>query len=66
MIGNKRLDDAVIPMDTIVTELFATCGLELIDVIRHKLKTNNSNSQVPWQEKIIKKECILLFRRTAE
>ena len=66
VIGNKRLDDAVIPMDTIVTELFATCGLELIDVIRHKLKTNNSNSQVPWQENIIQKECILLFRRTAE
>ena len=31
-------------MDTIVTELFATCGLELVDEIRHKLKTNNSNS----------------------
>lgn len=63
VIGNKRLGDDVIPMDTIVTELFATCGLELVDAIRHKLKTNNSNSQVPWQERIIQEETILLFRR---
>lgn len=65
VIGNKRLGNEVIPMDTIVTELFATCRLELVDVIRHKLKTNNSNSQVPWQEKIIQQECIILFRRAA-
>ena len=62
VIGNKRLGSEVIPMDQIVTELFTTCGLELVDVIRHKLKTNNSNSQVPWQKKIIQKECILLFK----
>ena len=63
VIGNKRLGDEVIPMDAIVTELFSTCGLQLVDIIRHKLKTNNSNSQVPWQEKIIQEECIILFRK---
>ena len=65
VIGNKRLGDQVIPMDVIVTELFSTCGLQLTDTIRHKLKTNNSNSQVPWQEKIIQEECILLFKKFA-
>lgn len=65
VIGNKRLGDQVIPMDVIVTELFSTCGLQLTDTIRHKLKTNNSNSQVPWQERIIQEECILLFRKFA-
>ena len=63
VIGNKRLGDEVIPMETIVTELFTTCGLLLTDTIRHKLKTNNSNSQVPWQEKTIQEECIMLFRK---
>jgi transcriptional regulator with XRE-family HTH domain/tRNA G10 N-methylase Trm11 len=64
IIGNKRLGDSVIPMDTIVTELFASCGLMPVDSIRHKLKTNNSNSQVPWQERVIQEESILLFRKT--
>lgn len=64
IIGNKRLGDDVIPMDTIVTELFAECGLKFVEAIRHKLKTNNSNSQVPWQERIIQEESILLFKRT--
>ena len=63
VIGNKRLGDEVIPMETIVAELFDTCGLQLTDTIRHKLKTNNSNSQVPWQERIIQEECIMLFRK---
>ena len=63
VIGNKRLGDDVIPMGTIVTELFETCGLQLVDTIRHKLKTNNSNSQVPWQERIIQEEYIFLFRK---
>ena len=63
VIGNKRLGDEIIPMETIISELFATCGLQLTDTIRHKLKTNNSNSQVPWQEKIIQEECIMLFRK---
>ncbi len=63
IIGNKRLGNDVIPMDTIVTELFASCNLDFVEAIRHKLKTNNSNSQVPWQEKIIQEESILLFKR---
>ena len=63
VIGNKRLGTQVIPMETIVTELFSECGFQLVDTIRHKLKTNNSNSQVPWQERIIQEESIILFRR---
>lgn len=63
IIGNKRLGDEVIPMDVIVTELFDACDLELTESIRHKLKTNNSNSQVPWQERVIQEESILLFKR---
>ena len=64
VIGNKRLGDEVIPMENIIEELFTACGLDLADSIRHKLKTNNSNSQVPWQERIIQQECVMLFRRT--
>jgi len=64
IIGNKRLGEEVIPMDAIVTELFDSCGLHLVKAIRHKLKTNNSNSQVPWQERIIQEESILLFTKT--
>jgi hypothetical protein len=63
VIGNKRLGERIIPLDAIVTELFASCGLAPTGVIRHKLKTNNSNSQVPWQERIIQEESILLFTR---
>jgi transcriptional regulator with XRE-family HTH domain len=63
VIGNKRLGDDVIPMDKIVTELFTTCGLQPLNAIRHKLKTNNSNSQVPWQERVIQEESILLFKK---
>jgi hypothetical protein len=63
VIGNKRLGERVIPTDVIVKELFASCDLEFLDVISHKLKTNNSNSQVPWQERIIQEESIMLFRR---
>lgn len=63
VIGNKRLGDEVIPMDSIVTELFATCGLHVVDHIRHKLKTNNSNSQVPWQQRAIQEESIILFKK---
>lgn len=63
IIGNKRLGEEVIPSGSIIKELFDSCGLKCTDEIRHKLKTNNSNSQVPWQEKIIQEESILLFRR---
>lgn len=65
VIGNKRLGNEVMPMDTIVTELFTTCGLEPVAAIRHKLKTNNSNSQVPWQERVIQEESILLFKKVS-
>lgn len=64
IIGNKRLGEHVIPIDIIVTELFSSCHLTLEQTIRHKLKTNNSNSQVPWQERIIQEESILLFKRS--
>ncbi|QDM40650.1 helix-turn-helix transcriptional regulator [Altererythrobacter sp. TH136] len=63
VIGNKRLGDRVIPTDKIIEESFRANGLELYDVVRHKLKTNNSNSQVPWQERIIQEEAIMLFKR---
>lgn len=63
VIGNKRLGKAIIPMDKIIIELFESCGLKMIDAMRHKLKTNNSNSQVPWQERTIQEEYILIFER---
>ncbi len=65
VIGNKRLGETIIPTDKIIEESFASSGLELYDIIRHKLKTNNSNSQVPWQERIIQEEAIMLFRRSS-
>ncbi|MUH03682.1 helix-turn-helix domain-containing protein [Bombella sp. ESL0387] len=61
IIGNKRLGEDIIPTDIIIRELFESCGLRFVDQIQHKLKTNNSNSQVPWQEKIIQEESILIF-----
>ncbi len=64
IVGNKSLGDEIIPTDTIVREIFEASGLALYDVVSHKLKTNNSNSQVPWQERIIQEERIMLFRRT--
>jgi len=63
VIGNKRLGNDVIPMDAIVSELFRACDLLHLESVRHKLKTNNSNSQVPWQERIIQEESIMLFER---
>lgn len=64
VIGNKRLGDSIVPTDTIIEEAFRSSGLELYEAIRHKLKTNNSNSQVPWQERIIQEEATLLFRKS--
>jgi hypothetical protein len=64
IIGNKRLGDAIIPTDKIIEESFSVSGLKLYDIVRHKLKTNNSNSQVPWQERIIQEEAIMLFERS--
>ena len=63
IIGNKKIGDSVIPTDTIITEIFEHFGFILEESIGHKLKTNNSNSQVPWQDRIIENEYIMLFRR---
>lgn len=63
IVGNKKLGEHVIPTDRILGELFAAHGIEVTGRIEHKLKTNNSNSQVPWQERIIQQENILLCRR---
>jgi DNA modification methylase/transcriptional regulator with XRE-family HTH domain len=63
IIGNKRLGNDIIPTDVIIRELFNGCGLRFFEEIKHKLKTNNSNSQVPWQERIIQEEAIILFEK---
>jgi hypothetical protein len=63
VIGNKKLGQKVVPTDKIIIESFSASGLHLYDRLDHKLKTNNSNSQVPWQERIIQEEAILLFER---
>lgn len=63
VIGNKRLGTEIIPTDSIVREIFEDSGLEFERSIEHKLKTNNSNSEVPWQERVIQEEAVLLFRR---
>ncbi len=62
VVGNKRLGDRIIPTHEIVSEIFSECGLAEEQAIAHKLKTNNSNSQVPWQERIIQNEYVLVFR----
>lgn len=63
VIGNKKLGDSLVPTAEIVSELFADQGLVLETQFQHKLKTNNSNSVVPWQERIINDEYVLIFRR---
>ena len=63
VVGNKKIGDYVIPTAEIISEIFESCGLELYDTIGHKLKCNNSNSEVPWQERIIQDEFVLLFTR---
>ena len=63
VIGNKRLGDRIIPTHDIIVELFEARGLRHDRSIRHKLKTNNSNSQVPWQEQIIQDEFVMLFTK---
>jgi hypothetical protein len=65
IIGNKRLGNDIIPTDVIIRELFNGCGLRFFEEIKHKLKTNNSNSQVPWQERIIQEEAIILFEKVS-
>ena len=63
IIGNKKIGDSIIPTDSIIREVFESFGFELEESVAHKLKTNNSNSQVPWQDRIIENEYIMLFRR---
>ena len=63
VIGNKLIDQKMIPTDVIVTELFARHGFDLARSIKHKLKCNNSNSEVPWQERTIQDEFVLIFRK---
>ena len=63
IIGNKKIGESIIPTDSIIREIFESFGFELVESIAHKLKTNNSNSQVPWQDRIIENEYIMLFRR---
>jgi len=63
VIGNKRLGTHIVPANEIVSELFAAHGFELREALEHKLKTNNSNSQVPWQERIIQNEYVLILSK---
>jgi len=63
VIGNKKIGDNLIPTDTIIREIFESCGFAFEQSIAHKLKTNNSNSQVPWQERIIENEFIMIFTK---
>ena len=63
VIGNKKIAEAVIPTDQIIRELFEASGFSCQAVMRQKLKTNNSNSQVPWQERTIQDEYVLLFKK---
>lgn len=60
VIGNKSLRGEIIPTDEIMLEIFAAHGLSFERAIRHKLKTNNSNSSVPWQDRTIAEENILM------
>lgn len=63
VIGNKKIGDYIIPTDTIISEIFKSFGLQLDEVISQKLKFNNSNSEVPWQEKIIQNEFVMIFTK---
>jgi site-specific DNA-methyltransferase (cytosine-N4-specific) len=64
VVGNKRLGEKIIPTDRIITEIFEFFGLRLDRSIEHKLKCNNSNSEVPWQDRIIQEEFVMLFTNT--
>lgn len=64
IVGNKRIGNTLVPTDKIIAEIFGAMGLRLDQVISQKLKTNNSNSEVPWQERTIQDEFIMLFTKT--
>ena len=63
IIGNKRIGKYTIPTDSIIKEIFEEKGLSLDRVVCHKLKCNNSNSEVPWQDRIIQDEFVMLFTK---
>ena len=63
VIGNKKIGNHTIPTAKIISEIFESFGLDLYAEIGHKLKCNNSNSEVPWQERTIQDEFVLLFTR---
>lgn len=63
IIGNKKIGDFIIPTDKIMEEIFAAKGFVLETSVNHKLKSNNSNSKVPWQERVIENEYIMIFKR---
>ncbi len=65
VVGNKRLGNRVIPTDVIMQEIFNDVGLRVDSLIAHKLKTNNSNSEVPWQERVIQEENVILCTKVA-
>ena len=63
VIGNKKIDGCIIPTDSIIAEIFMSQGFDLENVLNHKLKTNNSNSRVPWQDRIIEQEFVMIFQK---
>lgn len=63
VIGNKKIGEQMIPTDVIIREIFESRGLFFKRALKHKLKCNNSNSEVPWQERIIQDEYVLLFSK---
>ena len=63
VIGNKRLGDDIIPADKIISEIYNNLGLTPVEFIKHKLKTNNSNSSVPWQDRVIDEEYVLIMKK---
>lgn len=63
VIGNKKLGDWIIPTADIITDLFSSAGFQFERAIQHKLKCNNSNSQVPWQDRIIQEEYVLIYSK---
>jgi site-specific DNA-methyltransferase (cytosine-N4-specific) len=63
VIGNKKIGDRIIPTDEIISEIFENYGFYLEDKISHKLKCSNTNSEVPWQERTIQDEFVLIFKK---
>lgn len=63
VIGNKRIDQQLIPTDKIISEIFSAKNFKLDQTLSHKLKTNNSNSKVPWQDRVIDQEFIMIFKK---